>query len=196
VTWALYNLIERFLKVGPVGRQAEKKDKRFSINELIIDIRTPDVNPELIAPERTPAMGHGGMHSGAYGSGQKSGSETPLIRHPKGLAIYIVRDLQLIRAMSGDHGKNGGIMFERIGTVKVLVDGEPFTDSAWVPEVVSEWDLADILAKMKYRGFYWGDWTTSRWSDDRKREAYNQWIKKAYESRVELGLPVKPRISE
>jgi hypothetical protein len=195
MTWALFNLIERFLNVGPVGRQAEIKDKRFSIKELIIDVRTPDVDQELIAPERTPAMSSGRRDFGAYGSREKSASETPLMRHPKGIAVYIARDLKFIMEMIGDYGVNGGIMFERVGSVKVLVDGEPFTDSAWEEVVVSEWDVADVLAKMEYRG-YWGDWKTSRWSDDQKREAYNQWIEGVYKSRVELGLPVKPKVLE
>jgi hypothetical protein len=106
-------------------------------------------------------MGSGGRDFGAYGSREKSASETPLMRHPKGIAIYIARDLKFIMDMIGDYGVNGGIMFERVGSVKVLVDGEPFTDSAWEEDVVSEWDVADVLAKMEYRG-YWGDWKTSR----------------------------------
>jgi len=195
MTWALLNLIERFLKVGPVGRQAERADNRFGINEVIIDVRTPDVDPELIAPERTPAMGSGGQSFGRRGSRPRSDSKTPLIRHPKGIAIYIVRDLNKMMEMWGDHGVHGRIIFERVGSIKVLVDGEPFTDSAWDHDVVSEWDVADILAKIQYRG-HWGDWTKRRWSDDQRREACNNWIKKAYESRVELGLAVKPRVLE
>ncbi|KAE9377715.1 hypothetical protein N431DRAFT_434861 [Stipitochalara longipes BDJ] len=194
MTWALYNLIERFLKVGPVGRQAERGDKRFSINELIIDVRTPDVGPELISPERTPAMNSGPLSFGNSRRRGNSASETPLMRHPKVIAIYIAWDLKRIMEMDGDYGENGAIIYERIGSIKLLVDGEPFTDSAWEPEVKSEWDLADCLANMKY-GAYWGNFRRSHPQDERRR-AYNLWVEKAYKSRVELGLPVKPKVPE
>ena len=86
-------------------------------------------------------------------------------------------------------------MFERVGKVQVLLDGEVFNTDLAGEEVVSEWDLADMLANAKYSR-YWGDWAMSKRSEEKRREAWDQWIQKAYDSRVELGLPVKEKVLE
>lgn len=189
LTWAFYNLIERFVKVGPVGRRANKEDKRISIKDLIIDVRTPDVAPELIAPAVIDSTGGGALCFGENAGRQYSSRDTfefPVMRHPKSIAAYISSDFHYLLMMCGDRGMYGGIIYERIGSIKVLVDGEPFDDD----DCPFEWDIADCLAKMKYSRS-WGNFRSSDPQDERKK-AYKKWLEQVYKSRVELGLPVKP----
>ena len=59
ITWSFYNLLERFLKVGPLGLQKKDIDKRISIKTLEIDIQTPDVPEHTIVPKDMRFRKHG-----------------------------------------------------------------------------------------------------------------------------------------
>ncbi|KAE9365073.1 hypothetical protein N431DRAFT_430617 [Stipitochalara longipes BDJ] len=179
LTWALYNLIERFLRVGPVGRQPGRNDKHISIKELVIDVLTPDVPPEMIAPAKITPFGGGVLRQRRRGN-YSAEDEPQVMRHPKSTAAYICSNLRTLlcgaQEIMGDYGC---LVYERIGTIKVLVDGEPFS------EVRAEWDLAEDLAKMRYN---------DRHRRNEEREEFMRWKERAHDLRVEFGLPVKPHV--
>lgn len=189
IAWAYYNLVERFLKVGPIGRQPGKEDKRISIKELVIDILTPDGLPDpknleylknrlRVASERRIRFREG---------------ESPFMRHPKSVANNVFMGFSGLLSMKRDFAHYGGLIYDRIGSIKVLVDGAPLRISEFFGGP-AEWDIADRLVKFKYfEGF--GDYSSS-YPENNRRAAYDQWLKETYKTRVELGLPVRPNIEE
>ena len=50
LTYALYNLIERGVRVGPLGRRTSGNDEKISIKEIIIDVQSPYVSASEILP--------------------------------------------------------------------------------------------------------------------------------------------------
>jgi hypothetical protein len=112
----------------------------------------------------------------------------PVMRHPKSVAALVTLSLSGLLAMGRDFANYGGLLYERIGRIKVLVDGEPFEE--WR----SEWDITDLLAESRYRD--WFGALSSSYPQDKRKVAYKEWLRKTYGSRVEFGLPVKPNVEE
>ena len=71
-------------------------------------------------------------------------------------------------------------MYERIGTIRLLVDGEHFIDP-YRENLPAEYDIADLLAQVRY-------WRVS----EAEREKMSLWRDRIYRSRAEFGLMVKP----
>jgi hypothetical protein len=90
LSWAFYNIIDRFLKVGPVGRQPGKINKMISVKELIIDVRIPDVAPELIAPAVIESYGGGALYFRGSGA---NGPASPVMRNRSPLQLIYASHL-------------------------------------------------------------------------------------------------------
>ena len=54
MTRRFYALLERFLKIGPVGDQTNKVKKSISVYTLELDVHMPDVSVEMIRPKPEP----------------------------------------------------------------------------------------------------------------------------------------------
>jgi len=144
ITWAFWNLLQCFLKGGPLARDTEN-DIGVSVKSLFIDVRTPDVPVEMIAPMRTVVEGEEyheclhGRYRGLMDFRQKSG--IPYLMNPKKLVAFLVQQMDRLLDMSYHTASYGGILYERIGSIKFTLDGELWT----------EFDLAERLANVQFR---------------------------------------------
>ena len=49
ITWCFYSILERFFRVGAKGLHMEEHDELVSFKSLKMDVRTPDVAPDMLA---------------------------------------------------------------------------------------------------------------------------------------------------
>lgn len=172
ITYAFWNLVNRFLKVGPVGRRTKKDDKRISLKELIVDIHTPDVPANKILPR---------MHSDSFAAQIYRKENGPdFLRHPEYILNYVISDFGSILAMSSHSAPYGALVYERVGSIKVLMDGE----------VRKEWDLATCLAELQFNNSF------GNYPREQRQQVFAKWKLKAHQTRVEFGLPVIPVVKE
>jgi len=168
LTWCLYSLIERGLRAGPVGRQTREKDRKIGIKELIIDVKTPDVPPSKIYPKGVVDI----RQRRAFRN--KNGPE--FLLNPDFILSYILSGIDTVLRMCYHTAEYGCLLYERIGIIKVLKDGE----------LRKEWDLAKQLADVSF------DNSFGNHPRERRREVFTVWKQLAFETRIKLGLPVVP----
>lgn len=137
IIWSFFNLLERFLKVGPVGRQAEDKDRVIAIQSLVIDIKTPDVPEELLAPMEVEDSSYF-SHRDLMHLRKETGIDYVL--NPRKLVSFLTDypGIDAALGMSNTTAKYGGIFYERIGKIKVTLDGV----------LVKEYDLAERYVRL------------------------------------------------
>ncbi|KAL1983107.1 hypothetical protein VTN96DRAFT_437 [Rasamsonia emersonii] len=184
IVWCFYGLMEWFLKCGPVGKQqrrrggegSQEKDGGVIAQVLTLDCVTPPDPSTLPAPEVT------------YGDWIRPwarpylpvrGSKEPPkgVMRPEWLARFIIGKINMLLDMSYHTAYYGRIMYERIGVIRVCVDGK----------LEREMNLAERLAKLRKEGP--SDTFGNVLREDRQR-VFWQWKKRALEKRREAGLPV------
>lgn len=166
--WALYSLIERGVRAGPVGRRTRKVDKKISIKEVVIDARTPDILPSKILPREV------GTSSGRRRVCVENGSDYVL--NPDFVLDFITSDIDILLRMCYHTALYGSLLYERIGSIKVLMDGE----------LHKEWDLAKCLAEVKFYDSF------GEYPREQRPKVFAKWKRKARQARIKFGLPVMP----
>jgi hypothetical protein len=138
------------------------RETDISIQNLVIDLQSPDVPADMIASQNIPLYNL-----------QQIRKETGVdyIMPPQYLLAQIRAGLRVI--IENNPCEYGNFLFERVGNVKILLDGK-------LEEGRSQWDLAEELAVVKNNNkrIHKKDWV--------------EFKEKAYRKRVELGLPVLP----
>lgn len=124
IAWTFLALLERFLKVGPAGPQTEQRDMRIGIKTLIIDVCTPDVPEEVIAPEDRYERGLPEL---------RTSTRVNYIVNPRFVAKFLADQLKWLVMMVGEWAEYGKMLYEGVGLMKVMHDGE----------VIQEWNLAE-----------------------------------------------------
>jgi hypothetical protein len=115
-TFALYDLIERGVKVGPVGRRTRRNDKKISIKDIVIDVQSPNVSAAKILP---------GEHCTDQETKQYRNEKGPMsLRDAEYIVSDVLRNLEAVLGMSYHTASWGALIYERIGKIKVLLDGE------------------------------------------------------------------------
>ena len=165
LTYALYNLIERGVRVGPLGRRTSRNDEKISIKEIIIDVQSPDVSASEILPGKLCTD----QESKQY---RKKGPM--LLRDSQYILCFVLRELEHVLRMSYASAEWGVLIYERIGKIKVLLDGE----------LRKEWDLAKELATVKF------DDSFGNHAREKRPEVFRRWKLNAYRTRVKMDLPV------
>jgi hypothetical protein len=168
ITWCFYSILERFLRVGAKGPQSKKHDELVSIKLLEIDVRTSDVAPEMLAPKDT--CGPDKLRRLRKESG------IDYLMHPGYLVNFICGDIERLLQMCCHTAEFGGILFERIGTIKLMLDGE----------IHQEWELAKLLASVRFSDSFGNVPRESR------VEVFEEWKTGTYKKRIHFGLPVIP----
>jgi hypothetical protein len=168
---ALYSLINRGVKVGPVGRRTRPNDKNISVRELVIDVQPHDVSIIKIPAGEHCAHGESKQYIRENGS---SGSR--LLHGPEFILNVVLGNIGILLKMSYHTASWGGLLYERIGKIKVLLDGE----------LRKEWDLAKELSAVEF------DNSFGYYPPEQRPEIFRKWKLKAYRTRIELGLPVIP----
>ncbi len=121
MVWCFYDLLMNFLRAGPIRRQHEKSDRRVSIQSLVLDIRTPDVPAERIAP----------VEKCEYGRLMRLTRErgVEMVMHP----MFVLNFLREAVNLGLVYEYYGELLWARVGSIRLMLDGE----------IVEEWDLAE-----------------------------------------------------
>jgi len=94
--------------------------------------------------------------------------------NPTFLARYIRQEILSLLGMCGDHAMFGAIIYERVGVIKFLLDGQ----------VTEEIDVATWFPKVKF-------WDSFSQLPRRDRKArFEEWKKDVPRRRILAGLPV------
>ena len=123
IVWAFYSLLERFLKCGPVGHRKSPTDRRISIRLLEIDILSREDVPTSEEARKSIMV--------MVGDQRVLGSEFLLTW----LSTFIVKLL----SMSAHTALYGAILYERVGTIRLMLDGQ----------MKRQWDLAEELENVQ-----------------------------------------------
>ncbi|KAA8646809.1 hypothetical protein EYZ11_008593 [Aspergillus tanneri] len=170
--WCFYALLERFLVHGPVtSRQPGKhQEKKVYVKTLTINFESAaDEEHPLPPPELT------WKDYFRYKMRVKDGPDlSHYAMRPEWLANSLRGQIASLLALSSYTTRYGVFLYEHIGSIRVLVEGE----------FVEEFDLAKQLAPMKY------DCDIANFSRDPSREYFWRWKRRAQRVRQEAGLPV------
>jgi hypothetical protein len=166
IVWHFYDLLERFLRVGPLPTHGGDPDRRVSIGTLELDIRTPDVPKTQLPPN--PYLDSWRLAQLRRMDG------IDYIMHPEHILNFLKQHIDTLLSMqyapadgSIAHERTRTIkLYERIGTIKLMLDGK----------LRKDWDLAKGLAELRISN------TAEQFS----------WKSVAYKARIGFGLPVVP----
>jgi hypothetical protein len=116
--WQIYSILERFLRVGPLGEisgeNSEHEDRLINVKTIDINIETPlDVDPARFGYPR----------SGGYGI--RDGDVSDSVLSPVILAGFVKSDMTaLLRGRDHEWFMYGQVLFEHVDTVVVRLDGQ------------------------------------------------------------------------
>ncbi|KAF8848246.1 hypothetical protein BDZ45DRAFT_733054 [Acephala macrosclerotiorum] len=166
IRWGLWNLLERFLRLGAVGQRARRNrtDKNIVLENLVIDVWSPQISKE----EKKATRGR--THHEIVQL--RNSTRNEYLTTARNVAVEIGSELYHLLRMCYHSASYGRLLYERIGNIKVLVDGR----------LRREFNLAEMLRDS---------------SIDRlkKRTAlrprfFLNWKLDTFESRRTAGLPV------
>lgn len=118
ITWQIYSVLERFIRVGPTGNRVGRDEHRhITIETLEINVETPpNIDKSRFGPPR----------SGGY---RAVGHEERDVLDPEYLAEFILVNLKSLLAVGESRISNewlsyGRILFEHVDHVVVKLDGQ------------------------------------------------------------------------
>ena len=171
--WTLFIFLDRFLHYGPAGLwQRKTATSIVSLKELDMNFNFPD-HPEDLVSSRDVYLS-GFCQKSLFELRRRDGKNYTM--HPEVWLEFVSSSIGSLLAMSYHTGSFGAILYERIGKIRVLFNGE----------IRREWDLAILLSEMKFYDSF------GEISRDYRKDYFCEWKIKAYHKRVELGLPVLP----
>lgn len=198
--WSFYAALERFLRYGPVGeqkREGEEESKPFGyswrpniqefedrgilIDTLILDFSSAE--RELRFPPEDIEYNHWlwrhwGRDRLPRDQGVVPENLSSYTSRPEWLCEYLRGWLSGLLAMSFHTFSCGMPLYERIGTIRMLVDGE----------VHCEFDLAALLDGLRVTGPHS---RTGHLSMDEREAGFAKWKKETLIRREAQGFPVK-----
>jgi hypothetical protein len=173
IIWAFYDLLTRFILGTPYDWKMHREDKFLkhdvSIKLLELDIRSPDVPANMIAPDiRYNRLQNMRRHDGI-----------DYLMNPAFLATFLENHLHSL--LQGHIAEYGRFLYERIGTINVYLDGE----------LREEWNIGNLLATLKQDHFIRTyEYPKPQPADHRK--LFENWRRNVYNSRKKFGLPTMP----
>ncbi|KAJ6520291.1 hypothetical protein C8R45DRAFT_954660, partial [Mycena sanguinolenta] len=185
VDWMFFDLLHRFLKAGPRLSQPERVDRHITVQRLEINVLSPEDLSLLLQEEvvfqawlsaRRPRLLS--RHRRILDEEREDDDETKALRRtqmrPEWLYHLIVYNIQRLTKMDYTTMDYGGIFYERIGEIAVLLDGEERT----------VFKLGEMLSELP-KGDPWG-YTIRKL----RKERFGKWKEKTIKERLEAGLPV------
>jgi hypothetical protein len=198
--WSFYAALERFLRYGPVGAQRregeednkpsgysyhrniqEFEDRRMLIDTLILDFSSAE--QELSFPPEEVEYKHWSARHWGRDRYPMDGSVVPdnlssYTPRSEWLCEYLRAWISDLISMSYHTSSYGMPLYERIGTIRMLVDGR----------LHSEFDLATRLACLRFAGP--AD-TMGHLPRDEREAGFEKWKKETLFRREVQGFPVK-----
>jgi hypothetical protein len=173
IVWAFYDLLIRFILGIPYDRRTPRKDKFLkhdvSIKLLELDIRSPNVPANMIARD----IAYNRLHERRRRDG------IDYLMNPAFLAKFLERHLRSL--LQGHIAEYGRLLYERIGTINVYLDGE----------ILKEWNIGNLLATLKLDHFVQTfEYPKPQPADHRK--LFENWRLSVHNSRKKFGLPTMP----
>jgi len=185
IVWAFYILLERFVKVGPVGpmtvevfhnEEAVRKavDHNISVKTLRVDVRTPDKLPRGCKMNPWPPTAESlQRRRRVRNCGAHTNPEEHWMMHPEEVLDFLQSYMDALLSMNYHTAAFGALFYERVGTIEIKLDGK----------MRREWNLAQMLADFPREGSYQ--------SFQNGRQAhFPTWKQQALDKRQSNGLPV------
>jgi hypothetical protein len=177
IVWCFYSLMERFLRRGPVGeREAGSQDRNITISVLTLDFLTPQ-DIDMLPPQQ--AKYNDWFQSRVRTRRRRADADMAnFIMRPEWLAAFVSDFMSGLLRMGYHTARYGMIIYERIGTIQICVDGvlkEEFELSKRLADLYVDTDLDTfgcVWPREERVPFFW------RWKSDALRK------------RREAGLPV------
>ena len=164
IVWRFYSVLERFLQCGPMGENAKRKDLFITIDSVDIDIITPELAPNHKFGSVSEPLGQTRRNRRPADEMQKE------VIHPEQLALFLWSEILGLLHLSCHTASFCNMLYEQIGTMRILVDGEFFRAL----------HLSDDLNR-------------AQWEYDphlREESRFRKWKKKTMKSRKSLGWTV------
>lgn len=191
--WYFYAALERFFRYGPVGEKKRKEedetseyprnteefqDRGMLIDTLVLDFQSAELELSF-PPEDVTYKQWSGRHWGRDRGDQSETSETlsSYKTRPEWLCEYLKAWISGLLYMSYHTSKFGQPLYEHIGTIRMLVDGQLY----------HEFDLAAWLARLRFT-----DPTSmmGHLSTDDRQSGFWNWKKETLLRRKAQGFPV------
>ena len=146
---AFYNLLERFLKNGPISPFTEKfseseDEKRFIIRNLELNIETRKRAYVRVAIKRPeyPLIPRRCYESKSEGDEKTPETITKPFIDVGPFAVFLAKDLNRLLAMCRGYATFGMLLYECIGVIKFTIGGK----------TIREWDLGKELRDLPRDG--------------------------------------------
>ncbi|PGH09911.1 hypothetical protein AJ80_07622 [Polytolypa hystricis UAMH7299] len=187
ITWCYHQLLLHFLTQGPMGamgrEQQSQNDRRVTIGTLTIDIvDSPDSKNEPLPDDikyrtwlRRRERRYHSIANSVDQTGKKSLDTMPL--PPQWLCLILAGDIRYLLSMGYHTARYGAILYERIGTIRVCLNGE----------VQTEFNLAKLLAQLRFHN---PSTTFGHLDREDRIQAFWWWKRNTLEKRKRAGLPV------
>ncbi|KAH8703245.1 hypothetical protein BGW36DRAFT_403685 [Talaromyces proteolyticus] len=190
--WSFYALLERFLRYGPVGEKKETSgrpkpqfrnltfdDYDVTVKLLVLNFKSAE--PELSFPPDTVTyqewISHHFTHFLTRNRFQTDIDLERYTTRPEWPSTFLVSEIHSILCMSYHTAFYGKELYERIGTIRILVDGD----------LKHEFDLASMLASLRFTS---PSETFGHVSAEKRIPAFWNWKKQTLARRDQLGFPV------
>ncbi|KAL5362437.1 hypothetical protein BJX96DRAFT_177150 [Aspergillus floccosus] len=178
--WRFYAMLERFLIHGPLflpnQAKGEEKDRKCFMRTLTINVTAcPDEKHPLASSEIT--------YSNYWRWLCTRMMHRPLsvpfdlddvMPRPEWMASGLSTEIGALLMMDYHHLYYGGLLYEHIGAIRILVDGK----------VHKEFNLAERLAALRF------NCEQSVFTREKRRRYFWRWKRTALRKRLDAGLPV------
>jgi len=173
LTLHFFDVLDRFLQLGPVGPQLQPVSREISINTLDLNFVSA-ANPDDMFPEAFPRFGMS-VSFPRYEHRPTKPDGSGYLMRPETLYLWLDYYIDRSLGLEWDGVHYGKLLYQRIGRIRYLVDGK----------LQSEIDIAARFEKLTMMRTAWKIYPL-----ERREAVWNAWKRKTYQTRVRLGLPV------
>ncbi|KAJ6520298.1 hypothetical protein C8R45DRAFT_954685 [Mycena sanguinolenta] len=180
VDWMFFDLLHRFLKAGPRLSQPEQVDRHITVQRLEINVLSPADRSLLPEPTKgVQRFWNLARHPNIRRRLSRTDAEMENLRRtqmrPEWLCDWIAENIRRLTEMDYKTMDYGGIFYERIGEIVVLLDGEE----------KAAFKLGKMLSELPREADPWG--FTIR---ETRKVRFGKWKERTIKERLEAGLPV------
>lgn len=177
--WCFYAMLERFLIYGPLNRgkaKADEKSRTVFIKTLVIDFTAhPDETYRLASPDLGAQDHWRWICANVMRRPHQLGYDfADMMPRPEWVASHLSGSISSLLRMGYHELYYGGVLYEHIGTIRILVEGTLY----------ETFDLAKKLASLRF------DCDQSVFTRKDREIYFWKWKKTALKKRLDAGLPV------
>lgn len=181
--WCFYALLERFLALGPINQLPTDPDnpatqrklkRRFFTHTLTLNVESSADDRYPFPPPEVTYSDYCQYIRASRSRRKASVNFSTYAVRPEWFARNLCNEIAYASGMYYHTLYLGGILYEHIGVIRVLVEGKMF----------EEFDLAKKLAPMKW------ECPIATMSRAERREYFWRWKRDVQRTRAQLGFPV------